>query len=93
MILSYDANLGRMGFSEGTTSAPCPLYPRKQTSMDVKRCPLWAKSGHRSPYSITSLAAVSSDGGTVRLSAFVVLRLITSSYSVGVCTETSAGTR
>jgi len=29
----------------------------------------------------------------VRLSAFVVLRLITSSYSVGACTETSAGTR
>src|SRR5262249_31723350 len=43
------------------------------------------------PYSITSSAATSRPGGTVRPSAFAVLRLSTVSYLVGVCTGKSAG--
>src|SRR5262249_46638646 len=42
-------------------------------------------------YSITSSALASSDCGTVSPSAFVVLRLMTSSYLVGACTGMSAG--
>jgi hypothetical protein len=41
-------------------------------------------------YSITSSARASSDGGTVRPSAFAVLRLIANSYLVGACTGRSA---
>ena len=44
---------------------------------------LRAISGHRATYSITSSARASNDGGTVRPSAFTVLRLTTSSYLVG----------
>src|SRR2546421_1311353 len=43
------------------------------------------------PYSITSSARASIDGGISRPSAFAVLRLITSSYLVGACTGRSAG--
>src|SRR5262249_2529355 len=42
-------------------------------------------------HSITSSASASSPGGTVRPSAFAVLRLITSSNFVGRCTGRSAG--
>ena len=42
-------------------------------------------------YSITSSAVASSEGGTVRPSAFAVLRLIAVSNFVGVCTGRSAG--
>jgi hypothetical protein len=42
-------------------------------------------------YSITSSARASSVSGTVRPSAFAVLRLIASSYLVGACTGRSAG--
>src|SRR5262245_26452590 len=42
-------------------------------------------------HSITSSARASSAGGTSRLSAFAVLRLMTSSYFVGACTGKSAG--
>src|SRR5262245_32626721 len=42
-------------------------------------------------HSITSSAVESSVGGTVRLSALAVLRLITSSNLVGCCTGRSAG--
>src|SRR5262249_30493027 len=42
-------------------------------------------------HSITSSARASNVGGTVRPSAFAVLRLITSSYLVGACTGRSAG--
>jgi hypothetical protein len=59
-------------------------------------CPLRAKSRlmHRRkerPYSITSSARLSSAGGTVRPSAFAVLRLMMSSNLVGSCTGRSAG--
>ena len=43
------------------------------------------------PHSITSSARASSDGGIVSPSALAVLRLITSSYLIGVCTGRSAG--
>ena len=43
------------------------------------------------PHSITSSARASSVGGTLRPSAFAVLRLITGSYLVGACTGRSAG--
>jgi hypothetical protein len=42
-------------------------------------------------YSITSLAAASSVGGTTRLNVFAVLRLITKSNLLGLCTGRSAG--
>src|SRR6516164_9506624 len=42
-------------------------------------------------YSITSSARAISEGGTVRPSAFAVLRLMVSSYLVGACTGRSAG--
>jgi hypothetical protein len=44
-----------------------------------------------SHHSITSSAATSRPGGTLRPSAFAVLRLITVSYLVGACTGSSAG--
>ena len=45
----------------------------------------------KGPHSITSSARASSEGGTVRPSAFAVLRLITSSNLVGCSTGKSAG--
>src|SRR5207253_3357420 len=42
-------------------------------------------------YSITLSAMASSDAGTSKPSALAVLRLMTSSYLVGACTERSAG--
>jgi hypothetical protein len=42
-------------------------------------------------YSMTSSAAISKPGGTVKPSAFAVLRLTTVSNFVGVCTGRSAG--
>src|SRR5262245_3604488 len=42
-------------------------------------------------YSITSPARASTAGGTVRPSAFAVLRLMTNAYLVAVCTGRSAG--
>ena len=43
------------------------------------------------PYSITSSARASTDGGMVRPIALAVFRLITNSYLVGACTGRSAG--
>ena len=43
------------------------------------------------PYSITSSARASSDGGKVRPSDFAVLRLMTSSNLIGCSTGISAG--
>jgi 2-polyprenyl-6-methoxyphenol hydroxylase-like FAD-dependent oxidoreductase len=62
--------------------------------LGLPRCPLWARSCllHRSKrYSITSSAATRRPGGTVRPSAFAVLRLMVVSYFVGVCTGRSEG--
>jgi hypothetical protein len=52
-------------------------------------CPLRAKTGHWPDYSINSSATASSEGGTVRPSAWAVLRLMTNSYLVGACTGRS----
>src|SRR5262249_23623959 len=57
----------------------------------INVCLLWARSGHRRLYSITSLACARSAGGTVMPTALGVLRLITSSNLVGACTGRSAG--
>ena len=57
----------------------------------ISPCLLCANSGHRAVQSITWSARASSAGGTVRLSALAVLRLIASSYLVGACTGRSAG--
>jgi hypothetical protein len=59
-------------------------------------CPLCAKSGlmHRSkkcPYSITSSARASSEGGTVRPRALAVVRLMTIANLVDCMTGRSAG--
>src|SRR5215831_14278126 len=48
---------------------------------------------HLRDHSITSSARASRLSGTVRPSAFAVLRLITSSYFVGACTGRSAASR
>ena len=50
-----------------------------------------AANGKRHPYSITSSARTSNEGGTVRPSALAVFRLITSSNLVGCSTGRSAG--
>src|SRR6516164_6802829 len=65
----------------------------------AKRCGLWPRSSRSAEHgdeiatfhSITSSARARSDGGTVRPSAFAVLRLIVRSYLVGACTGRSAG--
>ena len=43
--------------------------PRLTLCTSRHRCPLWARSGHDAIYSITSLARVSSEGGSLRPSA------------------------
>ena len=55
------------------------------------RCPLCANSGHFAFYSITSSARSSSGSGTLRPSAFAVLRLIAGSNTVGCIAGKSAG--
>src|SRR6186997_345700 len=54
-------------------------------------CRLRANSGHSAIHSITSSAATSRFGGTVRPSAFAVLRLIANSNLVGCTTGSSEG--
>src|SRR5262245_46413418 len=57
------------------------LLQQNLPQTDLSRC---SKAGEQScGYSITSSAIASSDGGTVRPSAFAVLRLMTSSNLVG----------
>src|SRR5258708_10941271 len=58
---------------------PCEISHGKLLLLLPARC--W-----RAPHSITSLASASSVGGTVRPSAFAVLRLMTSSNFVGSST-------
>jgi GNAT superfamily N-acetyltransferase len=77
-------------YSARSLSLACPLCLRKRTCGCFRPCLLWANSGHRLVYSITSLARARSVG-TVRPSALAVLRLITSSYLVGSCTGRSDG--
>jgi hypothetical protein len=57
----------------------CPLYPRKRTSFcTVAMSALLPKADM--DYSITSSTRASTAGGTVRPSAFAVLRLMTNAY-------------
>jgi hypothetical protein len=65
--------------------ALCPLVVAAIRHLDARM------GGHSPHHSITSSAVASSAGGTVRPSAFAVLRLITSSNLVGCCTGRSAG--
>ena len=53
--------------------------PHSDRIADIQTGRLCAKRRHRPGYSMTSLAAASRLGGTVRPSAFAVLRLITKS--------------
>src|SRR5262249_23481021 len=64
--------------------------------LDQHECPLWVKSRHSAlrkerRYSITLSALTMTESGTVRPSAFAVLRLMTSSNLVGCSTGRSAG--
>jgi hypothetical protein len=64
--------------------------PPKAEICSNKACPLWAKSGHCQPYSMTSSAVKIRVCGTLRPSAFAVFRLITNSNLVGSRTGRSA---
>jgi hypothetical protein len=91
--------LGRVFIKKGWGAAVIPMsaYPPKSGHVRCNNgCPLWAKSGlmQRSKinrYSITSSARAISAGGTVRPSAFAVLRLMTNSNLVGNSTGRSPG--
>src|SRR5262249_50092239 len=70
--------------------SPCPLYPQKRTC--AVQLGMSAKGQKRtSPYSISSSALVSSEGGISSPSAFAVLRLTISSNLVGCSTGRSPG--
>lgn len=83
------------GDSTIATAMRRPRYVRSDPNSGVKAdiilVRIWAKTGSRGPYSITSSARASSVAGTVRPSALAVLRLITNSYLLGACTGRSAG--
>jgi hypothetical protein len=88
-----------MGHSRQTQTLPTPRHVRFAPKADkpqiVSVCPLCARSGcerpqqNQSRYSITSSAATSRPGGTVRPSARAVFRLTTVWYLVGACTGRS----
>ena len=65
------------------------LRCRELTQSAISGC----ERSHQKPalYSITSSAATSRPGGTVRPSTFDVLRLTVVSYLVGACTGSSPG--
>src|SRR5205807_2063720 len=63
------------------------LHPLESAALS-RRTP---EAAIRLPYSITSVARARIDGGTVRPSAWAVLRLTTSSNVVGCWTGRSAG--
>jgi hypothetical protein len=70
------------------------IYSWKRLAAFLKRSPETATCEDLrllEPHSITSSARARSVGGSVRPSALAVLRLITSSYFVGICTGRSAG--
>src|SRR5215475_14472204 len=64
-------------------SGPGPDLSMRSTSQHTREL--------KRSYSITASAVASSVLGTVRLSAFAVVRLMTSSYLVGACTGRLAG--
>jgi hypothetical protein len=102
MILSYDANLGRMEFSERTgvrfgSKADIPqcnchvrFTPKSRHQLTSLECPL-RPIADITLYSITSSARESTASGIVRPSAFAVLRLMTNSNLTGCVMGRSAG--
>src|SRR6516225_9609952 len=88
-IGTADGVLGRPN-DDDTDDRRCLLRARRERPRGRRAA---EKGDERSTfhYSITSSARASRLSGTVRPSAFAVLRLITSSYFVGACTGKSAG--
>jgi hypothetical protein len=72
-------------------SATRPLRGRKRNSKRHSMMSQSCQQRSSTAHSIISSAATSRPGGTVRPSAFAVLRLITVSYLVSTCTGRSAG--
>jgi hypothetical protein len=74
-----------------------PLFSGKRTSLsvsrDVSKVPTGdiMRCGKKAVYSITSSAATSRSGGTVKPSDFAVFKFTAVSYLVGACTGRSAG--
>jgi hypothetical protein len=88
--------LGEAPAGQFSRQLRCPLHTRKWTfAVPKRKSALGQKRTHaaqqKDRYSMTSSAAISKPGGTVKPSAFAVLRLTTVSYFVGVCTGRSAG--
>ena len=93
MLRRQRMRLSPLGTEQAKRPALCTPQHRPQERVDRLVNPASENlrtSGHRS-YSITSFARASTDGGTVRPSAFAVFRLIVRSYLVGACTGRSAG--
>src|SRR5262249_13785607 len=71
-------------------SIRCDCCARAASGHAVAAPPISVMKSRR-PHSITSSARASKVGGTVRPSAFAVLRLSTKSYLIGVCTGRAGG--
>ena len=71
----------------------CPLCAESYQNGAAPRMTRSANRRYRAIHSITSSALASSAGATLSPGALAVLRLITSSYLVGVCTGRLAGSR
>jgi hypothetical protein len=69
--------------SFGAGAGQCLLFPISDRFADKPRATRRANSGHRAPHSITLSAIIRSLWGKVMPSVLAVLRLITSSNSVG----------
>src|SRR5258708_34701641 len=68
-----------------------PLSPDNQTSLRTDTRSVSANFGSDAPYSITSSAVASSEGGTLRPKALAVFRLIANLKRGGCSTGISAG--
>jgi hypothetical protein len=79
------------GFRRKVMSALPPKADMCGATRDVRFGPEADSRSKKDCYSMTSSAAISKPGGTVKPSAFAVLRLTTVSNFVGVCTGRSAG--
>ena len=94
-----DRDSDREVFTVGKNPQRCLLWLRSLpwhcAAQSVAKChgtlPTLMHRSNQHRYSITSVALISSVCGTMRPSAFAVLRLIKSWNLVGVCTGRSAG--
>src|SRR5262249_31175164 len=86
----YKLGIRRCWRSQDADHRPCRLLRARRERPRGRRA---AENGDElaSLHSITSSARASRLSGTVRPSAFAVLRLLTSSYFVGACTGRSTG--